>query len=83
MTKIQFFINFVNYNRKFIKNYFRKTILFINLTIKIKIKIKIKANFSIIKKTRLIELILKMFDAQRALKMKINALNLILRVCIT
>ena len=34
IKKIISFLKFINYNRKFIKNYFKKVILFINLTAK-------------------------------------------------
>ena len=37
VKKIQIFLKFVNYNRKFIKNYFKKVIFLINLTIKDKL----------------------------------------------
>ena len=34
VKKVMSFLKFVNYNRKFIKNYFKKTISLINLTVK-------------------------------------------------
>ena len=37
VKKIQTFLRFVNYNRKFIKNYFKKVIPLINMTIKDKL----------------------------------------------
>ena len=37
IKEVQSFLEFINYNRKFIKNYFKKTVSLINLTVKNKL----------------------------------------------
>ena len=69
VKKLQSFLEFVNYNRKFIKNYSNKTIFLIKLTAKNVSwfwRSKKKATFRKLQQICVIESILKMFDSKKS-----------------
>ena len=85
MKKIQFFLNFANYNRKFIKDFSKKTAPLTNLTNKNKswtwIKKKQQA-FDSIKQACINASVLKIFDSEWSIRMKTNASDLIIKACL-
>ena len=85
VKKIQFFLNFANYNRKFIKNFFKKATPLTNLTNKNKSWTWIKKNqqaFDSIKQTCINASVLKIFNSEWPIWMKTNASDLVIKTCL-
>ena len=85
VKKVQAFLGFVNYNRKFIKNYFKKVIPLINLTIKRKAwswKVREQQAFEQLKNACLQQSILRMFNSKKSIRIKTNASNLTIDACL-
>ena len=85
VKEVQAFLRFVNYNRKFIKNYFKKVISLINLTIKDKPwnwEIKKRQAFERLRDVCLQQSILQMFNSKKSIRIETNASNLIIDVCL-
>ena len=85
VKKLQSFLEFINYNRKFIKNYFNKAISLINFTTKNKFwswKKKERNAFNQLQLTCIINSILRMFDTEKSIRLKIDASDLIIKTCI-
>ena len=85
MKEIQVFLEFVNYNRKFIKNYFKKVIPLINLTTKDKSwswRPQEQQAFEQLRNVCLQQSILQMFDSKKSIRIEINALNLTIDACL-
>ena len=84
-TDVLSFISFTNYNRKFIKEYFKKIIPFTNLT-KNNTSWKWNSNqkraFQQFKDACSDESVLKMFDSKKSIRMKIDASDLTIEACI-
>ena len=79
------FIDFTNYNRKFIEEYFKKTISLTNLTkndTSWKWNSDQKRTFQQFKDAYSDELVLKMFDSKKNIRMKIDASDLAIGACI-
>lgn len=85
VKEIQSFIDFINYNKKFIKNYSKKSLLFTNL-IKKKTSWEWNAKheraFQELKEACLKKSILKMFNSKKLIRIESNALNLIIEACL-
>ena len=84
-TEILLFRNFTNYNRKFIKKYFKKTIPLTDLTKNDtlwKWNSDQKRTFQEFKKACAEESVLKIFDLTKNIRMKIDASNLTIEACI-
>ena len=84
VKKLQSFIEFVNYNRNFIKNFLSIAISLFKLTIKNKLwkwKSKREQIFKNIQQTMMKKFILKMFDINKNVKIEIDASNLIIKAC--
>ena len=85
VKEVQAFLEFVNYNRKFIKDYSRKVIPLINLTIKDKAwrwKIQKQQAFEQLKDACLQQSILQMFNSKKSIWIETNASNLIIDACL-
>ena len=85
VKEMQIFLNFVNYNRKFIKNYFEKVISLINLTIKDKAwnwGPREQQTFKQLKDACLQQSILRMFNSKKSIRIETNASNLIIDACL-
>ena len=85
IKEVQTFLEFVNYNRKFIKNYFKEVIPLINLTIKDKSwnwESQEQQAFEQLRNACLQQSILKMFDSKKSIQIKTNASNLIINACL-
>ena len=85
VKEIQIFLRFVNYNRKFIKNYFKKVIPLINLTIKDKLwnwKFQKQQAFKQLRDACLQQSILQMFNSKKLIRIETNASNLIIGACL-
>ena len=85
VKKIQVFFEFVNYNRKFIKNYSKKVISLINLTIKDKSwnwRNRKQQAFEQLKNDCLQQSILQMFNLKKSIRIETNASNLIIDACL-
>ena len=85
IKEVQAFLEFVNYNRKFIKNYFKKVISLINLTIKDKPwnwGNREQQAFEQLKNACLQQSILKMFDSKKSIRIETNAFDLIISACL-
>ena len=85
VKEVQTFLRFVNYNRKFIKDYFKKIIPLINLTIKNKSWIwrySKQQAFEQLRNACLQQSILQMFDSKKSIRIETNALNLIIDACL-
>ena len=85
MKKVQVFLEFVNYNRKFIKNYSKKVISWINLTTKDRAwnwKVQKQQAFEQLKSACLQQSILQMFNSKKAIRIETNALNLVIDACL-
>ena len=85
VKEVQAFLRFVNYNRKFIKNYFKKVISLINLTIKDKPwnwEIKKRQAFERLRDVCLQQSILQMFNSKKSIRIETNASNLIIDACL-
>jgi hypothetical protein len=85
VKEIQAFLKFVNYNRKFIEQYFKKTLSLINLTIKNKKwkwNKKAKNAFQKLKKVCINKSVLKMFDSNKSIQIETNASDLTINACL-
>ena len=85
VKKFQSFLKFINYNRKFIKNYFSKAISLINLTTKNKLwswKKKKRNAFNKLQQACITNSVLKMFDTKKSIRLKIDASDLVIEACI-
>ena len=85
IKEVQAFLRFVNYNRKFIKNYFKKVISLINLTIKDKSwnwETQKQQAFEQLRDACLQQLILRMFDSTKSIRIETNASNLTIDACL-
>ena len=85
VKEVQAFLRFINYNRKFIKNYFKKVISLFNLTIKDKIwrwGSQKQQAFKRLRDACLQQLILQMFNSKKAIRIETNASNLIIDACL-
>ena len=83
--KVLLFIDFTNYNKKFIEEYFKKAIPFTNLTkndISWKWKSTKKRAFQELKEAYSKKFIVKMFDSAKNVRMETDALNLAIEACI-
>ena len=86
VKKLQSFLEFINYNRKFIKNYFSKAISLINLTAKDKLwswKKKKRDAFNKLQQACITDSVLKMFDTEKSIRLKIDASDLAIKTCIS
>ena len=84
-TEVLSFIGFTNYNRKFIKEYFKKAISLTDLTkndTSWKWNSDQKKAFQKFKNACSEELVLKMFDSTKNIRMKIDASDLAIGACI-
>ena len=85
VKEVQAFLEFVNYNRKFIEDYSRKVISLINLTIKDKPwnwgNQKQRA-FEQLKNACLQQSILQMFNSKKSIRIETNASNLVIDACL-
>ena len=85
MKEVQEFLEFVNYNRKFIKDYFRRAIPLSNLIVKDKpwkwSHEKQKA-FKKLKEACLKNSVLKMINMEQPIRIEIDASNLVIRACL-
>ena len=82
---VQTFLGFVNYNRKFIKNYSKKVISLINLTIKDKPwswENQERQAFEQLRDACLQQSILQMFNSKKSIRIETNASNLIIDACL-
>ena len=82
---VQAFLEFVNYNRKFIKDYFNKAISLINLTTKNKLwswKNQEQKAFEQLKDACLQQSMLQMFNSKKSIRIETNASNLIIDACL-
>ena len=85
VKEIQKFLEFVNYNRKFIVEFFKKTlslIKLINKNIKWKWKKKQQQTFESFKKTCLSNFMLRIIDMTKIISYKTNVSNLIISACL-
>ena len=85
IKKFQLFLKFLNYNWKFIQNYFDKIISLINFTIKNKFwlwKKQKQKTFDAFKRTCITNSIFQIFDSKKSTKLKTNVSNLIIKICI-
>ena len=85
VKEVQAFLKFVNYNRKFIKNYSKKVIPLINLTIKNKPwnwKNKEQQAFEQLRDACLQQSILQMFNSKKSIRIETNASNLVIDACL-
>jgi hypothetical protein len=85
VKEVQAFLKFVNYNRKFIEQYSKKTLSFINLTIKNKKwewNKKAENAFQKLKKVCINKSILKMFNSSKSIRIETNASNLAINACL-
>ena len=85
VKEVQAFLGFVNYNRKFIKNYFKKVIPLINLTTKNKPWIweySKQQAFEQLRDACLQQSILQMFDSKRSIWIETDASNLVIDACL-
>ena len=85
VKKVQAFLRFVNYNRKFIKNYSKKVISLINLIIKDKTwnwKSQEQQAFEQLKDACIQQSILQMFNSKKSIRIETNASNLIIGACL-
>ena len=83
VKEVQAFLKFVNYNRKFIKNYSKKVISLINLTNKDKSwnwKTQKQQTFERFRDACLQQSILRMFNSKKSIRIETNASNLIIDV---
>ncbi len=86
VKKVQAFLEFVNYNRKFIEQYFKKTLSLINLTIKNKKwkwNKKAKNAFQKLKRICINKSVLKMFDSSKSIRIETNASDLAIDACLS
>ena len=84
VKKVQFFLGFINYNKKFIKNYFANAILLTNLTKKDapwSWELVEEKSFQNLKLECLKKPILKMYDLRLSSKIEIDALDLAIDAC--
>ena len=85
LTEILSFINFTNYNKKFIEKYFKKAISFTDLTkndTSWRWNSNQKRAFQQFKDACTNVPVLKMFDSKNNIRMKTDALNLTIGACI-
>ena len=85
IKKIISFLEFVNYNRKFIKDYFKKVISLINLMMKNKPWNWEKSEeeaFQQLRQAYLEESVLKMFNLKKLIRIETDALDLAIEVCL-
>lgn len=85
VKKIQFFLEFVNYNRKFIKDYFKKAISLTRLTaknIEWSWEAREEAAFRELQQACVTESVLKMFDLKKLIRIESNASNLAIEACL-
>ena len=83
VKEVQAFLKFVNYNRKFIKNYSKKVIFLINLTIKNKPwswRTQEQQAFEQLRDAYLQQLVLQMFNLKKSIRIETNALDLIILI---
>jgi len=81
---VQSFLDFINYNRKFIKDYFANAILLTNLTKKDapwSWELVEEKSFQNLKLECLKKPILKMYDLRLSSKIEIDALDLAIDAC--
>ena len=82
VKKIQKFLEFVNYNKKFIAKFFKKVLSLIKLTrqnTKWEWHKEKQKTFEFFKKACLFNTILKISNMTKSIRMRINALNLIIK----
>ena len=85
VKEVQAFLEFVNYNRKFIKDYSKKVISLINLTIKDKPwnwKNKKQQAFERLRDACLQQSILQVFNSRKSMRIETNASNLVIGACL-
>ena len=85
VKEVQTFLKFVNYNRKFIKNYSKRVISLINLIIKDKSwnwGISKHQAFEQLRDACLQQSILQIFNSKKSIWIETNASNLIIDVCL-
>ena len=85
IKKVQAFLRFVNYNRKFIKDYSKVVVSLIKLTTKDTKWTWTDTEqeaFDKLKQAYAKKSILKMFDTTKSIRMKIDASNLIIKTCL-
>ena len=85
VKETQAFLEFVNYNRKFIKNYSKKVIPLINLTIKDKSwnwESRERQAFEQFRDACLQQSILQMFNSKKSIRIETNASNLAIDACL-
>jgi len=81
---VQFFLDFMNYNKKFIKNYFVNAISLTNFTKKNTSwiwELAEEKSFQNLKLEYLKKLVLKMYDSRLLSKIEIDASDLIIDAC--
>ena len=85
IKNVQSFLGLGNYNRKFIKDYSKKTLLLTELTkkdVKFKQEKEQQTAFKDVKIAYLEELTLKMFDSKRLIQIKTDISDRVLGACI-
>lgn len=85
IKKVMSFLRFVNYNRKFIKDYFKKVISLINLTVKNRSWNWEKSEeeaFQQLKQAYLKKSVLKMFNSKKLIRIETDASDLAIEVCL-
>ena len=85
VKKIMSFLKFVNYNRKFIKDYFKKAISLINLTVKDRSwnwRKSEKEIFQQLRQACLEKSVLKMFNSKKSIRIETDASDLAIKVCL-
>ena len=81
---MQAFLEFVNYNKKFIQEYLQKIMRFTNFTVKDrswKWEEDEQTTFERLRDACLSNSILKMIDMSRLIRIEIDAFNLIIEAC--
>ena len=84
VKKLQAFLSFVNYNKKFIRNYFKKALSLTNLTNKDKSwhwKEREQTTFKKLRNACLKDSILKIINMTKSIKIEIDAFDLIIKIC--
>ena len=85
VKEVQAFLRFVNYNRKFIKDYAKKVIPLINLIVKKKAwswEFQKQQAFEQLRDACLQQLVLQMFNSKKSIRIKTNASNLVIGACL-
>ena len=85
VKKVQAFLEFVNYNKKFIKNFFRKALSLINFIEKNKawkLTHEKQRAFQKFKQACLQSSMLKIIDITKSIRIKTNAFDLIISACL-